>query len=276
MGELLPFAWGAGHSRPFASTPTSSSVGLQPPRRSDEQDPATQADRLATAAAGTDDAAAEAEVMPRYCATCPYILPESWNRRVCANCIRRRVNKDEQEARERAEALARAPHPRSLSAPQWHDSSSGNRWGARPRNQVVPRTWGGGNCLKGCIASILSAPIERVPDPSREFNSNPEGWLGRYSQRLAKQTGYRLDKLPASICPPKNPNALWIATTDERPGPADHCVVARGAWVVHDPSGMYSGALPLDRLADGLLVVPTRRVVPVLSPLGSGRTVVAA
>jgi hypothetical protein len=166
--------------------------------------------------------------------------------------------------------------PTPLPAASWHDTSSGDRWGARPNRQVVPRTWNGGNCLRACVASILGAAINKVPDPSREFSTNPdEGWVMRYGERLGRMTGYRLEHLPVSLCPPKNPNALWIATIDERPGPADHCVVARGYFVVHDPSDMYSGSLPLERLVDGMLVVPTKRVVPVLSPQGSRRAVVA-
>ena len=141
---------------------------------------------------------------------------------------------------------------------EWHDSSF-DAWGAPAQRQVVAKAWGGGNCLKGCIASILGAAIDRVPDPS-DFS---EDWLDRYSQRLATQTGYRLEQLPAHACPPRSAHQLWIATIDERPDPSDHCVVARGAFVVHDPSGTYQGSLPMHRLVDGLLVVPTKRLVPV-------------
>jgi hypothetical protein len=45
---------------------------------------------------------------------------------------------------------------------------------------------------------------------------------------------------------------------------------------VHDSAGLYQGQLPLDRLDGGFLLRPTRRVVQVLSPLGSGYTVVPA
>jgi hypothetical protein len=45
---------------------------------------------------------------------------------------------------------------------------------------------------------------------------------------------------------------------------------------VHDPSGLYRGSLPLDRITDGMVVVPTKRVIPVLSPMGSGYKVVPA
>jgi hypothetical protein len=155
---------------------------------------------------------------------------------------------------------------------EWRDSSV-DRWGAPAQRQVVARAWGGGNCLKACIASILGAAIDRVPDPS-DFS---EDWLDRYSQRLAAQTGYRLDKIPAHACPPRSAHQLWIATIDERPDPSDHCVVARGAFVVHDPSGTYQGSLPMHRLVDGLIVAPTKRIIPVFSLHGRhGSAVVPA
>jgi hypothetical protein len=44
---------------------------------------------------------------------------------------------------------------------------------------------------------------------------------------------------------------------------------------VHDSAGLYQGRLPLDRLDGGFLLRPTRRVVPLLSPLGSRRMVVS-
>jgi hypothetical protein len=57
---------------------------------------------------------------------------------------------------------------------------------------------------------------------------------------------------------------------------ADHVVVARGYYTVHDPLGEFTGSLPWDRIIDGMIVQPTTRVVPVLSPHGNGRMVVAA
>src|SRR5512132_3186055 len=74
---------------------------------------------------------------------------------------------------------------------------------------------------------------------------------------------------PADRLPAEESNQLWIATVRED-GDADHCVVSRDYFVVHDPTGIYQGSLPMDRLVDGLLVVPTRRVVPVFSLHGRG------
>jgi hypothetical protein len=178
-----------------------------------------------------------------------------------------------------AELLAKAKRLRPIPVPaaapsgKWNDASF-DRWGAR-RKTGVPRAWQGGNCLKGCIASILGVEISRVPEPAESWSEGARGWLDRYGERLVKATGCRLERLPPHACPPRNPNQPWIATIGED-GPADHCVVARGAYVLFDPSRQYLGLLPMNRLRDGMLVVPTKRVVPVFSPRGSGHTVVAA
>jgi hypothetical protein len=60
----------------------------------------------------------------------------------------------------------------------------------------------------------------------------------------------------------------------EEPGARAH--VARAALVVHDPSGLYQGSLPMQRIVDGLLVQATRRVVPALGSHGRGFAVVPA
>jgi len=165
-------------------------------------------------------------------------------------CVRRKRTVDAElaELQMRAKRFKPIPLPSTpAETAKWHDSSF-DRWGAPAQRQVVAKSWGGGNCLKGCIASILGAAIERVPEPADDWS---EGWLGRYNDRLAKSIGYRLEKLPPTVCPPKT-NRLWIATIRED-GDADHCVVARGAFVVHDPSGTYQGSLPMHRLVDGLI-----------------------
>jgi hypothetical protein len=146
----------------------------------------------------------------------------------------------------------------------WVDTAHSDPWGAPPRGpQLLARQWSHGNCLKAAIASIVGAPIERIPDPTSEFHTL-EGWIERYDKRLRK-VGYRLEQFSRSCCPPRNPNQLWIACL-RMDGPADHVVVARGHCVVHDPLGEFQGFLPWNRLVDGMIVVPTRRVVPSWSP----------
>jgi hypothetical protein len=179
-----------------------------------------------------------------------------------------------------AEALAKAATYKPIPVPPnpgngWKDSSRADPWGRPPRGpQLLAKTWGGGNCLKGCIASLLNADIAKVPDPDSSYKAEAD-WHDHYNKRLEKATGHRLDFLPASLCPPRDPTRVWIAGLHESDGDG-HAVVARGAFVVHDPSRIYRGSLPLDRISAGMLVVPTRRVVPVVNPAGTAWTVVAA
>jgi hypothetical protein len=111
-------------------------------------------------------------------------------------------------------------------------------------------------------------------DPKSSYTTAGPDWRDHYNKRLEK-LGVRLDFLPASLCPPRNPNQLWIAGI-RMEGPYDHVVVARGHYVVHDPSKYFRGQLPYDQIIDGMLVVPARRIVPVLSPMGNGYKVVPA
>jgi len=132
----------------------------------------------------------------------------------------------------------------------------------------------GGNCLRACIASIVGAPIDHVPDPTVEYSETLVDWFSRYDARLRKESGYRLERFPVSVCPPRNPNQLWIAGISMSDHDADHVVVARGCYVIHDPLGEFIGSLPWNRVIDGMIVRPTRRVVPVWSPHRGGHAVV--
>jgi hypothetical protein len=113
----------------------------------------------------------------------------------------------------------------------------------------------------------------RSLDPSLRFNAGGE-WFSGYNEELQQQTGYRLERLPASMCPPRT-HEFWIAHIRED-GDADHVVVARDGMCVHDSAGIYQGRLPLDRVDGGFLLRPTRLVVPVFSPYRHGHAVVAA
>jgi hypothetical protein len=192
-------------------------------------------------------------------------MPSSAEGRRIAKKARAIVAAREQKAL--LEAKNQPPSP----ARRWRDLNETGPWRRPAGNQLLARRWTGGNCLRAAVASILGADIAAVPEPV--FDGR--GWLARFDEQLREQTGYRLEPWPASVCPPRDPNQVWIATIRED-GPADHCVVARGHFVIHDSLGEYTGRVPMDRLRDGLLVVPARCAVPNLSPLGSGRLVVAA
>jgi hypothetical protein len=106
------------------------------------------------------------------------------------------------------------------------------------------------------------------------YDAEPD-WHAHYNARLAKATGCRLDFLPASTCPPRDANRLWIAGFEEDDG-GGHAVICRGHFIVHDPAGLYRGNVPMDRLVDGMVITPARRVIPIFSPHGRGYAVVPA
>ena len=129
--------------------------------------------------------------------------------------------------------------------------------------------WTGTNCLRACLANLLgAAKLERVPDPTPLFASHGGGWLDAYSDKLAKATGYRIAEEPAVVCfDNRNAGRRWIAAIYEPDQAANHAIVCRGGFVLHDPAGLY-GAIPRDRVMFGMRLVPTRRAVPVLSLRG--------
>jgi hypothetical protein len=169
------------------------------------------------------------------------------------------------ELRAQAKRLKPIPVPQPVPRSGWQDSARSDPWGAPPQGpQVLKATWRGGNCVKACVASILNAPIERIPDPTVEYNEGITGWFDRYDARLQKATGYRLERLPLSCCPPKNANQIWIAGIHMPDHDEDHVVCARGYYVVFDPLGEFMGSLPWHRVIDGMVIRPTRRIVPVV------------
>jgi hypothetical protein len=175
------------------------------------------------------------------------------------------------ELRRRAERLKPIPVAPSSSNGQPKDVSV-DAWGARRRG--LSRQWTNANCLRCSIASLLGADIAKVPDPQVSYDAEDD-WSDHYNARLAK-IGCRLDFLPATMCPPRNPNALWICGLKEDDGTA-HALVARGNYVYFDPANIHLGQLRMDRVTDGMILSPTRRVIPVFSPHGRhGYAVVAA
>jgi hypothetical protein len=150
------------------------------------------------------------------------------------------------------------PSPRPA---QWTDAST-DRWGARRKG--LARQWENAQCLQASIASVMgAADIAKVPDPTASYYAEPADWHNHYNARLVKATGYRLEFLEAHAIPPKNLSQLWIAGISSDGDRDGHAVVARGAYVYHDPAGIYLGRLPLHRVNLGMIIRSTRRVVPV-------------
>jgi hypothetical protein len=262
-------------------------------------------DHESAATAGADEAAArlavQAEVMSgtARCSHCGVTSPaahesagRTWFRQHRRQeCAARRsgptgtsrsalVGLERHDDAELAELLARAKQYKPIvirePEPVWQDMTY-DRWGARrDQRQLLARQWVGGNCVRACLASLLNAPIEQIPDPTVEYNEGLPGWFARYDKRVREATGHRLEQFPRSLCPPRNPNQLWIAGISMPDHDADHVVVARSYYTVFDPLGEFQGSLPWDRVIDGWILRPTTRIVPVLSPLGRGYTVVPA
>ena len=150
------------------------------------------------------------------------------------------------------------PSPRPA---QWTDAST-DRWGARRKG--LARQWENAQCLQASIASVMgAADIAKVPDPTASYDARPGDWTDHYNARLVKTTGCRLEFLEAHALPPRNPNQLWIAGISGDGDRDGHAVVAKGAYVYHDPAGIYLGRLPLHRVNLGMIIRSTRRVVPV-------------
>jgi hypothetical protein len=176
-------------------------------------------------------------------------------------CVRRPVDAELVELRARAKRHKPIPVAPSPVNWQWKDSLHADPWGAPPNgNQLLSKAWSNGQCLQACVASLLNADVSKVPDPQVSYDAD-DAWHDHYNARLERATGHQLDFLPASTCPPRNANQLWIAGFEEDDG-GGHAVLARGHFIIHDPAGIYRGNVPMDRLVDGMLVVPTKRVLP--------------
>jgi hypothetical protein len=134
----------------------------------------------------------------------------------------------------------------SIGRAGWRDASLEGSWGRRKGGRAL---WTSGNCLKGCVATLLQCDIKRVPDPTSDFAH--EDWLERYDKRLRAACGVRLEKIPRGGCPPIDRNS-WIAVLDA--GAVNHGVLAREHRIWHDPdNGRLNGLeVPRDRLLFGL------------------------
>jgi hypothetical protein len=222
------------------------------------------------------------------CTVCGNLFAPSWGRDVCGVCEfsghmprqapkpaapkkRNQIDYDALFAQARKHKPIPVPVYREVPAKDWQDNSRDRR--GAPARGPLGKQWAGGCCIRAAIASLLNMHIAKVPDPSRLYNRGGP-WFDEYNQQVADEIGYRLERLPASMCPPRT-HELWIAQIREH-GDADHVVVARDGMCVHDSAGIYQGQLPLDRLDGGFVLRPTRRVIPVFSPRRHGHTVVAA
>lgn len=89
-----------------------------------------------------------------------------------------------------------------------------------------------GNCLAACVASILELDIADVPN----FAAIPgqDGWW-KALYEFVFSYGFHLYPVHPDHGAPEG--AYWIAVGKSPRGNYNHCVVAHGKEIVHDPSG---------------------------------------
>lgn len=120
-----------------------------------------------------------------------------------------------------------------------------------------------GDCVRACLTSILGLPLDAIE------NVHGEGWWGRLRVQTALH-GYDLAVFSPQYEPPAE--AYWVATVPslnlgpEPDGtPADHCVVARGYTLIHDPAlgerkydqAAFTEAFNSGAMSEGWVLVPT-------------------
>ena len=139
-------------------------------------------------------------------------------------------------------------------AARWHMQSIVGGGDAPPEER--------GDCVRACITSILGLPLEAVA------NTHGEGWWDRLRTEVFLH-GYDLAVFSPQYEPPME--AFWIATLPSLnlgPEPdgttAEHCVVARGYTLVHDPAlgdkydqERFGNAFAEGLMSEGWVLVPT-------------------
>lgn len=136
---------------------------------------------------------------------------------------------------------------------RWHTQTIVGGGGVPPEQR--------GDCVRACITSILGLPITAIE------NTHGEGWWDRLRGECHRH-GYEPVVFDTKYEPPLY--AYWIATLPslnlgaEPDGkPAEHCVVARGYTLIHDPAigrkydvAAWSAAWNAEAVTDGWVLVP--------------------
>ncbi len=136
---------------------------------------------------------------------------------------------------------------------RWHDQSLVGGGDVPPEER--------GDCVRACITSILGLPLHAVE------NCHGEGWWDLLRGECYRH-GYDIAVTQTQYEPPQD--AYWIATVpslnlgpDPDGKPAEHCVVARGYTLIHDPSlgrkydqDAWAKAWNDDQVSEGWVLVP--------------------
>lgn len=127
----------------------------------------------------------------------------------------------------------------------------------RPVDQTV-FTVPGGNCFSACVATLLELELDDVPyfmgdeppDQPSEWFERFAGWLARfgfYPLYCALGGDNRWRPHGLHILSGLSPRAAELGETWQ------HCVVARGTEIIHDPHPSRAGVLSHD---DVVVLVP--------------------
>lgn len=131
----------------------------------------------------------------------------------------------------------------------------------KPVDQTV-FTVPGGNCFSACVASLLELPLEDVPYfMGDEPPDQPSAWFEQLSDWLRPRGWWAI---PIPIGNGWKPEGLCILSGKSPRGDFDHCVVAHGLEVVHDPHPSRAG---LESHKDVVVLVPIDPVARVIREL---------
>lgn len=112
----------------------------------------------------------------------------------------------------------------------------------------VPQ-WNDVTCLAACVATILSLPADRVPEP---VLAPVETWFARYNADLIATTGHALIPIPVQPAWP----GYWIASL-RLAEETSHAVVYKGDTLAFDPGTTdYFADHPRPDPYRGCLVMP--------------------
>lgn len=105
-----------------------------------------------------------------------------------------------------------------------------------------------GNCFAACVASLLELPLEQVP----HFPDHGADWYSAFRDWLRAR---RLYPVCFEVKRPEDgrPDGMHILSGKSPRGEFLHSVVAKGAYIVHDPHPSRAGIRTEE---DAILLVP--------------------
>lgn len=95
-----------------------------------------------------------------------------------------------------------------------------------------------GNCLAACVASILELDLEDVPNFAAITEPDKDAWW-RALQGFVTERGFFLYPLDPELGAPEDTYTIAVGKSPR--GDFNHCAVAFGTQVVHDPNPHQDG-----------------------------------